>query len=256
MCLIALGLHAARDYSFVLAANRDERHARPTAAADWWPNRPSILGGRDLVAGGSWLAVDRRARVAAVTNYFEAGAAPGVESRGLLVARFLREGTEAHHFSAELKPALQRFGGFNLLLFDGRRLQYASNHAPARELGNGIHAFGNAAPDADWPKIRRARAGLAEWLASGAAMETLFDLLAEQTHGTAGAEAHRRSLFIRGNEFGTRSSTVLLVRRDGTAVFVERRFDCAGEWDGESRYEFELESAPDITRDALTADAP
>jgi uncharacterized protein with NRDE domain len=256
MCLIALGLEASREYSFVLAANRDERHARPTAAAEWWPDRPSILGGRDLVAGGSWLAVDRRARVAAVTNFFEAGAAPGSESRGQLVTRFLHEGTKAHEFSARLEPALERYGGFNLLLFDGRRLHYTSNRAAARELGAGIHAFGNADPGADWPKIRRARAGLAEGLASGAPAETLFDLLAERSPGTAGTDAHRRSLFIRGNEFGTRCSTVLLVRRDGTAMFVERRFDRAGDADGESRYEFEVESAPSIVRDPLIADVP
>jgi uncharacterized protein with NRDE domain len=256
MCLIALGFHASRDYSFALAANRDERHSRPTATAEWWPDGPSILGGRDLVAGGSWLAVDRRGRAAAVTNYFEAGGGPGVESRGELVAGFLRDESEAHEFSAKLEPSLESYGGFNLLLFDGRHLQYASNRAPARELGNGIHAFGNADPGADWPKIRRARAGFTEWLESGAPLEALFDLLGEQSLGAAGAEAHRRSLFIRGSEFGTRCSTILLVRRDGAATFVERRFDATGEQSGESRYEFELETAPGTVRDALIADAP
>ena len=68
MCLIAFAWLAHPRWKLVLAGNRDEFHARPTALAGWWPDAPQVFGGRDLEAGGSWLAIDRRGRLAAVTN--------------------------------------------------------------------------------------------------------------------------------------------------------------------------------------------
>ena len=68
MCLIVVALGATPRYPLIVAANRDEQHARPTASAAWWTAPPGVFGGRDLLAGGTWLAVDRRGRFAAVTN--------------------------------------------------------------------------------------------------------------------------------------------------------------------------------------------
>ena len=68
MCLLSLAWQAHADYPLVFVGNRDEYHARPTAAADWWADAPDILGGRDLEAGGSWLGVSKQGRFAVVTN--------------------------------------------------------------------------------------------------------------------------------------------------------------------------------------------
>ena len=81
MCLIVVALGQSARYPFVVAANRDERHSRPTQAAAWWPDPPNVLGGRDLQAGGSWLAVDRRGRMAAVTNVRDPPPEPAARSR-------------------------------------------------------------------------------------------------------------------------------------------------------------------------------
>ena len=95
MCLIVVAIGAAPAYPLIVAANRDERHARPAAPAEWWPDPPHVLGGRDLEAGGTWLAVDRRARFAAVTNIRDPDRRPGLRSRGSLVVDYLAGGASA-----------------------------------------------------------------------------------------------------------------------------------------------------------------
>ena len=90
MCLVTFALGSSATYPLVFAANRDELHTRPTAEADWWPEPASILGGRDLLAGGSWLAVDRRGRLAAVTNIPSDEIRENARSRGDLVVILLQ----------------------------------------------------------------------------------------------------------------------------------------------------------------------
>ena len=87
MCLIVVGVGATPRYPLLVAANRDEQHSRAAAAAAWWP-QPPLLGGRDLQAGGAWLAVDRRGRFAAVTNIRDPQRRAAARSRGSLVADF------------------------------------------------------------------------------------------------------------------------------------------------------------------------
>src|SRR3546814_13729680 len=80
MCLIALAWRVHPRFPLALIANRDEAHARPTAAAGFDPGAPDVYGGRDLVQGGSWLQVSKRGRLAAVTNV-RAGIADGAAQR-------------------------------------------------------------------------------------------------------------------------------------------------------------------------------
>jgi uncharacterized protein with NRDE domain len=69
MCLVLVALRSHAEYPLIVAANRDEFYDRPTDPADFWPDAPTVLGGRDLKAGGTWLGLDTRGRLAAVTNY-------------------------------------------------------------------------------------------------------------------------------------------------------------------------------------------
>src|SRR5256885_15917208 len=88
VCLLAIGAHPA--YDLVLALNRDEYYARPTAPAHFWHDRPDLVAGRDLEQGGTWLGVTRAGRVALVTNFRDPAArVPDALSRGLLVPRLL-----------------------------------------------------------------------------------------------------------------------------------------------------------------------
>jgi uncharacterized protein with NRDE domain len=249
MCLIAVGYGASHDYALVLAANRDERHVRPTAPAHWWQEPEGILGGRDLVAGGTWLGVARTGRVAALTNIHEARSAPAPRSRGELVATFLQGSASAAEFSAKTSAVLDRYGAFNLLLYDGEQLGYVSNRAPPRSLAHGIHVLSNGDVTVDWPKIRRARAAIGEWLSQAREAEALLGLLGERAPRHAAPEYYRESLFVEGSDYGTRCSTVLTIAQNGAVVFVERRFDADSRATGEDRYAFELEKAASPRRD-------
>lgn len=89
MCIIFVAYQVHKQYPLILAANRDEFWQRPTQPAQFWPDAPHILGGRDLLAGGTWLGVSRQGRVAAVTNYRDPQQREAERSRGELVSRFL-----------------------------------------------------------------------------------------------------------------------------------------------------------------------
>jgi uncharacterized protein with NRDE domain len=243
MCLIATAFLASERYPLIVAANRDERHERPSAAADWWPEQPRILGGRDLVAGGGWLAVDRSGRLAAVTNFAEPETLKAELSRGGIVADFLATDDSPAAYSAALAERAHRYGPFNALVYDGAELVYLSNRFAGRALPPGVHALGNGPLGADWPKIRRLRDGLGALVDGGDPTTELFALLAERAPPSI-ADSRRLAPFIVDERFGTRSSTVLSIDADGRAVFAERRFDGTGAQTGESRFEFELDAAP------------
>ena len=242
MCLVALAWRASERYKLVLAANRDERHERPTLPAGWWPDRPRVLGGRDLVANGSWLAVDRSGRLAAVTNVREPSASIAKRSRGELVADYV---DTADPIAAQLPRVAARrddYGAFNLLLLDGLELVYYSNRARTTRLEPGIHALGNAPLGTDWPKIRTAEVGMQNALADEDPTPSLLELLAHREPALAGDERYRAALFIDGATYGTRSSTVILVSTQGVLSFTERSFDARGRLTGEVVERFSIES--------------
>jgi uncharacterized protein with NRDE domain len=243
MCLVVLALDVSDRYSLLFCANRDERHSRLSSAAGWWPDHPGVLGGRDLVAGGSWLGVDRRGRLAAVTNFYDPGAAAAPRSRGALVADYLTGGSSLDDFATTLQRAAAEYGPFSVLLLDGSDLRYVSNRSPPARLGGGVHALSNAAYGVEWPKVRSARAGVEALLASRTPLEGLFEVLAWRGSAVQGEELYRTAHFVQGAVYGTRSSTVVLVDRDGAVTFAERSFDAAARLTGEVRYSFTLEPA-------------
>ena len=64
---------ALEDVGLLVAFNRDEAFERATRAVHFWEDKPHILGGRDEVAGGTWLCFSASGRVAWLTNYWEVG---------------------------------------------------------------------------------------------------------------------------------------------------------------------------------------
>lgn len=242
MCLIALAYRAHPDFELVVAANRDEFHARPTAVAAAWAEAPEVAGGRDLAQGGSWLAVSRRGRLACVTNVRRMAAVdPAAPSRGGLVAGFVRDGEPAAAFAAALAPRAAAYAGFNLLLWDGAELRYLNNHPRfvSRTVPPGIHVVSNADLDTPWPKTRLLRRAMEAWLAEGGRDEAaLLAALADRRPAPdadlpdtrVGLDLERRlsPAFIADPVYGTRCTTLVQVRRDGAIRFREWRFDPAG----------------------------
>lgn len=242
MCLIIFAWQAHPRYRLVLAANRDEFRDRPAARADFWPETPGLLAGRDLKGGGTWLGVTREGRLAAVTNYRDPRSyREGAPSRGHLVTEFLRGDLSPATFLDGLRHGGEGYNGFNLLAGDREELWYYSNRggAPA-EVAPGIHGLSNHLLDTPWPKVERGREALARLLAGGRepATEELFALLADRAQAPdqflpdtgVGIERERllSPLFIDAPGYGTRSSTLLLVGHDGAVTFIERSFDSPG----------------------------
>jgi uncharacterized protein with NRDE domain len=248
MCLIALAWQADPRFELVLVANRDEFHARPAAAAGPAPDDPAVFGGRDLVQGGSWLQVHAGGRLAAVTNVREGVAGEGApRSRGALVHALVRAPAAAW---AALPAQAADYGRFNLLAWDGARLDYASNHPAWRRhaVAPGLHRLSNADFDADWPKAVHAQAALGEWLGGREArravpdVEALFAMMANTRVAAdadlpdtgVGLELERRlsASFVLGREYGTRCTSVVLVEAD-VIRFHERRFGPDGRYAGQ-----------------------
>lgn len=240
MCLITVALRVSARFPVVVAANRDEQHARAAAAAAWWHDAPDVLAGRDLVAGGTWLGIERRGRIGAVTNRAPARADAAPLSRGALVAEYLQGPDSAETFGARACAEAGRYGPFNLVLVDAAGVSAVSDGGETRRFGDGIASFGNAPLDADWPKLGAATAGVERALAAGDPLPALLDVLATRRAPSPSSGPDRDNLFVVGARFGTRCSTVILVDAAGRARFAERRFDAAGTETGESRYTFTL----------------
>ena len=254
MCLILLALDAHPDYPLVVAANRDEFYQRPTAAADFWTDAPTVIAGRDLLEGGTWLGLDRRGRFAAVTNYRQGrreAAAP--RSRGHLVRDFLISSAEPLEYLRGAEGDADRYNGFNLLAGDLHTLGYFSNrHGRPRVLPPGVYGLSNHLLDTAWPKVTSGKSTLAALLRRGEPQltEALLELLADSSRPSddllpetgIGRDWERllSSAFIVSDGYGTRSSTVVLVGRDRRALFVERSFGPEGAPAGTRRFEVTL----------------
>lgn len=256
MCLIVFAYQIHPRYELILAANRDEFYHRPTAPAAFWEDAPQILGGRDLVAGGTWLGITRDGRFSAVTNYREPPlAAAGEKSRGNLVGDFLKAREAPAEYLQALKKQEFDYSGFNLLIgdFGGEqsRLVYFSNRGgDARILTAGLYGLSNHLLDTSWQKVLLAKKMLAENITASAAVSpnALFDILQNREFARnedlpqTGIGIEREKLlspiFIESENYGTRCSTVILIEKNGRVSFQEKIYKPAPA--AASSFEFEF----------------
>lgn len=138
MCIAYLRFHPEQDAALFIAANRDEFHSRPTAFADTWQDPSTIIAGRDLEAGGTWLGVNRQGGAALITNIRDPLANNGTaKSRGTLVLNALTHQAEQPHQWFEssnidnflkTQGPLENYNGFNLIFGDAKKLYYLNNY--------------------------------------------------------------------------------------------------------------------------------
>ncbi len=254
MCLILFAWQTHPRYPLVVAANRDEFHNRPTAAADYWKESPQLLAGRDLQAGGTWLGITRQGRFAAITNYREPQTEnpPLEQSRGHLVRDFLLDKSTPADYAGKLQEHGLDYRGFSILLGDSGELLFVSNRNEETVVVNaGSHGLSNHLLDTDWPKVHQGRARLDALLEDEQLEpESLLELLANRNvvpgGEPTGYELHlateliTRTMFIVSPEYGTRSSTVLLMDQHGGVTFVERQFDATGKTNGTQSHDFRI----------------
>lgn len=243
MCLIFMALDAHPRFRLLVAANRDEFHTRATAPVAAWSNDgdSDIIAGRDLVAGGTWMGMTRSGRFGALTNYRgPALSDPNPPSRGHLVTDFLASDLSAARYCDELRAEGHRYNGYSLLAYDGESMCCYSNRADEfTELASGVHGLSNHLLNSPWPKVTRGVDAIERELVADrsdeALVETLFAMLKdshrprdEELPDTGvGVERERElaPMFVLGEAYGTRSSTVLAVEGNGEAWMHERTYD-------------------------------
>ena len=253
MCLIVFANDIHPRYRLILAANRDEYRDRPAEPAAFWPDHPQVLAGRDRLAGGTWLGVTTDGRLAAVTNYRD----PRQQvldppSRGRLVADFLAGITDIPAFQTRLNRDGTIYDGFNLLYGTVDELHYFTNRGGSSgPVKPGIHTLSNHLLDTRWPKAIAARERLVTILGNSSIVaEELFAALSDPVPFAdgllpdtgIGLERERllSPIFIEGSEYGTRSTTVILVDRDNRVCFRERTFDARQLVTSDKQFDFRI----------------
>jgi uncharacterized protein with NRDE domain len=238
MCLILLAWQVHEDYPLVLAANRDEFHHRPALPLAFWRDAPEIVGGRDLQAGGGWLACHTDGRFAAVTNVRQGTTDAPATSRGELVSNYLKNDLQPIDFIKML--AQGSYAGFNLFLGSRQALYYFSNRNQVKpqRLKAGIYGLSNHCLDTPWPKLLNARRAFAAQLGDLPEPEPFFHLLNDKTQADdrdlpatgipLALERLLSAIFIVSPDYGTRSSTLMLRHKNGAFRCIERRFTPEG----------------------------
>jgi len=235
MCLILLAYQIHPEYPLIVAANRDEFLHRGTRPAQWWPEAPQLLAGKDLEADGTWMGVSMTGRFAAITNVREPDVTtPAPCSRGLLPRRYLEEEIDDQHFAGLLHQTKNQYLGYNLLFGNSKRLYYYSNRLDRLDtLTPGIYGLSNAQLDTPWPKIETGKQLLRKQLtATELETEKILEILTSTelfsddrlpaTGVSIEWERKLSAIRITGSDYGTRSSTALLITRDNRVDFHER----------------------------------
>jgi len=254
MCLILVAWRIHPDYPLVVAANRDEFFARPTAPAAFWKDAPQVLAGRDLDAGGTWMGVTRAGRFAALTNFRDpAQNRGGAPSRGGLVAQFLLGDESPQAYLERIAPHGSQCNGYNLLVGDSDALWWSSNMGgEPRHLATGVYGVSNHLLDTPWPKVGAGKAALTGALDGLPDDEALFAVLRDdgihpdeqlpQTGVPLDWERLLSSAFVKSPDYGTRGSTVLCVGADHWATFDEQAWLPGAQRGQRLRYRFRIDA--------------
>ncbi len=259
MCLILFAYQVHPEYRLVVAANRDEFYRRPTASAGFWSDCSRVLAGRDLEQQGTWLGVSRQGRFAAVTNVRNGFATrdPEHRSRGDLTRNYLCSDISPEDYLCRLTASHTEYPGYNLLAGDRQSLWYCTNQTDGsglpvhKKLVPGIYGLSNGYLDSPWPKLQRGKEQLRQALDHPIPdHQRLLTLLSdnfspedEALPDTGVSLEWERKLapcFIRTEDYGTRASTLVLERYDGTLEFIEQNFDAGGPTE---RREFRIDAS-------------
>jgi uncharacterized protein with NRDE domain len=231
MCLIAISIRTGH-FPLVIAANRDEDYERPTIPASYWSDAPDIVGGRDGLHGGTWLAINRDGRFAAVTNLRGSARDPRKRSRGELVTGFVRGGATPKQYVNEVASHADEYAGFHLLA--GVRDDVMQLSGMVTRLDPGVHALSNAPVGERWPKVATAEAEMKR-VSTMTDAPQLIDAILEFLSSPRGTNRPESEVFMKGERYGTRSSTAIVMSSDAQLYFAEQSFSRGGVRDGDVR---------------------
>lgn len=251
MCLILIASQVSKQWPLVVLGNRDEFYSRPTAPLAVWEEDPGVMAGKDLQSGGTWMGVHRNGRWAAVTNFREPDSSPGAaKSRGWLVRDFLLGNWFARDYLEKIADEAEEYAGFHLLAGDRQGLWHFSNRQTGlSELPPGFYGVSNGRFNADWPKARNGKQRLADLLeAADWQVVDAFQLMADESRAPDAQlpatgvplewERALSAIFIVTPVYGTRSTSIYRVAKNGQASFSERHFTRPPHAWQETRYDW------------------
>ena len=236
MCLILFAWKAHPNYPLIVCANRDESYSRPSRQAQFWPEQPQLLGGKDMEAGGTWLGITKGGRFAAITNYRDFNnPETGTLSRGHLVKDYLLSEQSPADYMQSLATKAKQYHGFNLLVGDQHDLYYYSNRSDETiKIEPGVHGLSNHLFNTPWPKVSIGKQDLSQCLSQEINEKNLMPVLLNKTQPSdeklpdtgVGLEAERflSTGFIASENYGTRASTLLWIDSANNVIFVEQNY--------------------------------
>lgn len=253
MCLIFIALKHHPKYKLIVAANRDEFYARKTAAAAYWEDHQDILGGRDLEGMGTWLGMTKGGRLCMVTNFRDLrNLRANAPSRGKLVTDFLEERSGAEAYLTKVEARAKQYNGFSLIAGTVDSLYYLSNYKEGIiQLNSGLFGLSNHLLETPWPKVEKGKQAIQQLLRGSVVhKEELFGVLSDETVSPddvlpdtgVGPELERMlsPAFIRSENYGTRSSTVIFVDYNNNVAFHERTYDHVGKQFSYQNFQFTI----------------
>ena len=254
MCLILFSWQPDHQHPLVLLANRDENYQRPSLPVHFWEEHPHILGGRDIEAGGGWLAADTQGRLAAVTNYREPHCPKAERSRGELVSQFLSGTLSAPDYLTMVQERSRRYAGFNLLLLDKNQLYYYSNRTEQQQhklLKPGTYGLCNHLLDTPWPKLLNTRNHFSQLLEeSELPHQPLIQVMRDENKAPdhrlpdtgvgIERERHLSSPFIAGNQYGTRNTSLLVFHQNSRLEWFEQHYLPEGKPGAQQSFKLEI----------------
>lgn len=258
MCIINFHLNNHPTYKLIVAANRDEFFKRPTKEAHEWEDAPNVIAGRDLEQHGTWLGVTKQGKFAALTNYRSLDhMSKDKKTRGKLVSNFLMENDCPSKYINHIRHEKEDYNGFNLIIATPEEMIYYNNiNDHSITVQNGTHSLSNEFLNSSWPKVNLGKSLLHEYVTRNEEIhyEPLFDILLnkdiapdDQLPNTGvdfELERHLSPIFINTPQYGTRSSTVLLITKNNEVTFVERTY-LRGRFLKERKFFFTISSSND-----------
>lgn len=253
MCLLLISYLNHPDYKLIIAANRDEFFKRPATPAHFWEKYPNLLAGKDIEAGGTWLGITTEGKFSAITNYRDIkNLKQNAPTRGKLVTDYLLNYNSTSIFENELKENADLYNGYNLIFGNLNGLNYFSNQTGILyELKSGIYGLSNHLLDTPWYKVEKSKTLFSKILTKKIlSTDDFFEILSDKTISPddllpdTGLEKHVErtisAIFVSTPEYGTRSSTVILVNNQNQVSFAEKSLNYeTGRWI-KSAFEFEI----------------
>lgn len=237
MCLIVFAYKYHPKYPLILAGNRDEFYERPTQKMHPWGSNPNILAGKDLKDGGTWLGINQYGKLAALTNYRDLSKINEIApSRGHIVTEILKSTQPIDEQLSVLRPEFPNYNGFNLIAGTLDDLYYVSNEGDRfYKIQPGLYGISNAFLNTPWPKTNNALQHFTHALNGEKPDEqAIFELLWDtttypdrmlpKTGLSPEMEKAVSSIFILSDDYGTRSSALLMIDQEGDVKITEKTY--------------------------------